>query len=784
MRRSQRYFLIEIALIVLFATAFCVFVIVWEDHLQQKESADLQRHAQVVENDLWKLDAEGPLVYLELAARLHNYKSLTVYDGISKPFVQVVGPDPSPMDQILIKSGLISHDLLQADIIYQGEHIGSMEAVHRHEQVYLYLYLLLVLVLVLLGTRFFLRSLEQTRERAKAEEQYRLLFERTGTAMAVIEADGSLSLVNRTFTQLAETDESNIIGQQFLAGVAETDKQRMQEYHQMRLRGEHAPDSYEFRFRSSNNNEGYALANLTFLPDSGKTLASIINITERKQAEQALSRYQQELERLVDERTRDLAVAKEDAESASRVKGNFLTNITHELRTPLNAILGFSEMLLNDSHLRNDLKEKIGIINRSGKRLLSMINQVLDLTKIDSGQLASEEKPCDLSAMLRDLGKEILLRAEAAQLEFTQELDPGLPHFIHTDCDKLRQILFNLLDNAVKFTREGSVTLRVCSEPFAHTPSRVNLLLVVEDTGQGLDPEQLENICKPFVQERQALIGQDGMGIGLTITQSYVELLDGKMTVESTPGQGSLFRLVLPVTLAEPLRSGDLEDAHSEVLEVEPDQPQWRILVVEDNPDNRLLLGGLLQQAGFKIHQTENGEQAVEVFRVWQPHLIWMNMHMPVLDGFQTTARIRGMPGGDTVKIIALTTRAFAHEREAILQAGCDDVLYKPLQSHAVFEIMAQQLGVQYLYKQALAQQEPESNQVITSEMLNKLPQAQRDSLAVAVERLDMEAMVELIRDIDGVDPEIATGLQALVDNYSYDRILKLLTEANSQDEQ
>ncbi|MCU7928984.1 MAG: response regulator [Candidatus Thiodiazotropha sp. (ex Dulcina madagascariensis)] len=525
---------------------------------------------------------------------------------------------------------------------------------------------------------------------------------------------------------------------------------------------------------------------LEFQPIEGvvKKLANDVLLRLRE-----LDDHRKHLETEVAERTRDLRVARDEAEAArtkaevaNQAKSIFLANMSHELRTPLNAILGFSEMLGRGRDTTTDQQEKLGIINRSGEHLLAMINDVLDLSKIEAGRIELEPEAFDLPWMLQDIGRMFEMRAAKAELRFELELDPALARYVKTDAGKLRQILINLLGNAVKFTREGEFALRARTLPVADDPLMVTLQLEVEDNGPGIEPEQLKCIFEPFVQAQAGRSAPQGTGLGLAITKTFIELMGGEISVESKLGEGSLFRVELPTPLADALEAGGVEAAKPVVLGLESGQTAWRILVAEDNVENRLLLSSLLRQAGFDIREAENGEQAITLFEQWQPHFIWMDMRMPVMDGYEAAAKIRSLPGGDEVKIVAITASSFKEQRKTILESGCNDVVHKPFKRYEIFDAMADQLGVRYTYEEAVAELVSALIEV-SAEAVAALPKELLEKLRIAARSLSNEAFEAALIPVREHNPDLAEGLSALAREFRFDRILELLGDKGKSDE-
>ncbi|MES9964899.1 MAG: ATP-binding protein [Candidatus Sedimenticola sp. 20ELBAFRAG] len=475
---------------------------------------------------------------------------------------------------------------------------------------------------------------------------------------------------------------------------------------------------------------------------------------------------------------RDLLESKRKAEEASLAKSMFLANMSHELRTPLNAILGFSEMVYRDAGLPDATRGKLEIINRSGEHLLAMVNDVLDLAKIEAGNIELETEVFDLPQLLDGIGRMFEGRAEQARLQFRLQRAPELSCYVSSDAGKLRQILINLLGNAVKFTPSGAVVLRASTQPLPERADMIQLSLVVEDSGIGIDKQQLPHIFEPFIQAGHSPAKAKGTGLGLAITRSFVESLDGSIVLDSELGKGTRVEVTLPMALADADAMIEPRAPRVKVLGLAPGQPAWRVLVVEDDLENRLLLTELLSTAGFELREAEDGRQAVELFEQWQPHLIWMDMRMPVMDGYEATRRIRQLPGGDKIKILALTASAFKEQHDKIINVGCNEVLHKPFRAEQIFEAMGAQLGVRYHYEEE--EDEPSASEVtkLTPEMLATLPKDQRNALKAAMQSLRLKDIRAVMEQIRGQDADIANALEKLLAVYNYKEITVLMEKA------
>jgi PAS domain S-box-containing protein len=498
-------------------------------------------------------------------------------------------------------------------------------------------------------------------------------------------------------------------------------------------------------------------------------VALAYDLTERKKAEEQLERYKDELEHTVLQRTHELMLARDSAEAANKAKSVFLANMSHELRTPLNAILGFSALIGRDSELSVSQRQYVEIINRSGEHLLALINDVLEIAKIEAGKLQLEIAPFDFGGMVHDIADMMRLRAKSKGLELKLDMSAECPRYLKGDEARLRQILINLVGNAVKFTTSGNVTIRFGTQLREH----LYLLIEVEDSGPGISEDDQRHLFKPFVQLAETG-DQQGTGLGLSITKQFVELMKGKISVESSPGSGSLFRVELPIELtgSTDVVSSDIKSL-GEIIGLAPGQPDYRILIAEDQQENQLLLQHLMCEIGFEVKLVSNGKACVECFQKWLPDLIWMDMRMPVMGGEDATRQIRNLPGGEKVKIIAVTASAFKEEQQEMLAAGLDDFVRKPFHAREIYDCLARHLGLVFQYR---SETEKEAAPVVVvSKILSGLPEYLRNDLSDALTLLDSEKIAAVIKDITIIDAELGSTLKQMSEDFDYQTILNAL---------
>jgi len=584
------------------------------------------------------------------------------------------------------------------------------------------------------------------------------------------------------------------------------------------------PGDYTFRVRGTNsdgvwNEQGTSLR-ITITPPFWQTwwfrLAAAVSVAAIVAGGVALrvrgiEARRRELEREVAERTRQLREtmaelerskeaaerARQAAEGANRAKSVFLANMSHELRTPLNAILGFTQLIRRDPTLSADHQENLDIVARSSDHLLGLINDVLDVSKIEAGRTTLKTGRFDLHAMLDGLAEMFRLRAAEKGLRLWCERGPHVPRFVEGDEGKLRQVLMNLLGNAVKFTEHGRIALRVTvgdrKEPEIPLgpnggPPGWRLWFEVEDTGPGIAPEALEAIFEPFVQASSGGDPQEGTGLGLSISREFVRLMGGELTVQSEVGRGSTFRFDIGVDPASNL-DGTRGEPAPRVIGLAPGQPIYRLLVVDDKMANRRLLVKLLEPLGFEVREASDGQQALNVWETWGPHLIWMDMRMPVMDGYEATRRIKATLKGQATVIIAVTASALEEDRELILSEGCDGYVRKPFREEEIFDVLERHLGVRLRAEAewlGASGGESETGEAAVSESrlddaeealavrLAALPPAAETGLERAATVGDLDQIRASVDAISELDAELGARLAGLAGQFAHDAILRI----------
>lgn len=511
-----------------------------------------------------------------------------------------------------------------------------------------------------------------------------------------------------------------------------------------------------------------------------------------------------------------LKISKNKAEAANQAKSSFLAHMSHELRTPLNAILGFSQLLARDKNLTSEQKHTLSAISRSGSHLLNLINDVLEVSKIEAGKVSLHPENCNLLQLLDSLQEMFALKAKYKRLDLNINKSSKLPLFIRVDESRLRQVLINLLTNALKFTEFGSVTLRVNTQPIplpeesdTHSvsdPSQPSLSLCfeVEDTGVGIDENELANLFDAFTQTSSGYQSQERTGLGLAICRHFVNLMQGDIQIKSRREQGTTVFFQIPVLIP---KTNMVEELSSpQVIGLASDQSSIRMLIVEDNLDNLQILNRLMTDVGFEVQTVENGEAAVNCWKVWHPHIIWMDWFMPVMNGYEATKAIRSLesqrryhmadvvsqsecsgnpsagskidvPDSRTI-IIAITASVFEDIQAECKEAGCDDFLSKPYQQTMLFDLLAKHLKLKFLYGDqgdAITSPDAHDPQLMSDQdtkfKLSQLSVEWLAQLQQAAIELDEEVVTQKLADIATDYPDLTTKLLKLFRAFQFDQI-------------
>ncbi len=639
------------------------------------------------------------------------------------------------------------------------------------------------------------REIEEARQRAErerskaerlrleselrsSERRYKMLFDSFADALLILDLDGRIVDVNETTCRQLHKSRSDLLHRP----LASLDMSGI------------PPDVYVARLDAVRG-FGHASFELLYIcPDhtrlvfdtslriieygSGTAILVVAReVSEHKRVGDELRELTAELEQRVATRTAELErsntaleEAKAEAERANRAKSLFLARMSHEIRTPLNAILGYSQLLLRDAFMAPQDREQLRTISRSGEHLLALINDILEMSKIEAGGAQLNTTTFDLGALVHDIAAMFRLRAQNKGLSLSVHLDNALPPAVVADESKLRQIFINLLGNAVKFTQFGQIAWQVRTQA-----SR--LLITVEDTGPGIDPADMRRLFEKFSQTSLG-VRAGGTGLGLAISREFARLMGGEISVDSQPGKGSCFHVDVPFV------EGSLTDLATRtngrrVATIKPGSGPWRVLVVDDQDDSRALLVKILSSVGFQTYEATDGAQAVASFEEIRPHAVLMDLRMPAMDGFETTRRIKQSTLGATTPILAVTASTFEDDRRRALDGNMDDFIAKPFHDTEVLETLAARLGIEYLYMDNVRTPTPAllpiAPDASSNESLSRVSSQLLDELRSATVAAEYDRALELVGDLAATVPATAEQLRRLVHSFDYQGVIDRL---------
>jgi PAS domain S-box-containing protein len=612
------------------------------------------------------------------------------------------------------------------------------------------------------------RVLERTRDLAQSEEKYRVLFESSRDAIITTNASGRCLDCNPAAVRMFGC----------------VDKKALIEVGLIRLSPEHQPDGRrsadcfrdvvkralslgsnytDWQHRRVDGTVFPAEVSLSLAHLHGRAVIHGIvrDVSERKRAEA------------------ELRQAMTAADAANQAKSRFLANMSHEIRTPMNAILGFAQLMQRDPAITARHRQQLGTINSSGEHLLRLINDILDMSKIEAGRMQVVLADCDFCALLEEIEAMFRVTADEKGLRFEVRHAPDLPQCLHTDAGKVRQVFLNMLSNAFKFTTQGTVRVDAFVEPVAASePNSTRVRIEVTDTGVGIAPEEIARVFQPFEQTSSGRHKGGGTGLGMAISRQLAQMLGGDLTLTSELGAGSAFRFQFVATQVGTDRPATAPVAPpAPVRGLKSKGPPPTVLVADDNESNRTALRSLLEEVGFVVCEAGNGAEAVSACAREHPALVLMDWRMPGLDGLAATRALRSAPGSQQPRVLLISAHVLAQPSEEWRSAGADGFVAKPYRQEDLLAQIASLLGIEYVYETAATAPSAVSPASLR-EAAVRLPSALRADLIGAAESGDVARLRTLITlDLEALDPTLAEAMNQWVARYDHQAVLRALGE-------
>ena len=468
----------------------------------------------------------------------------------------------------------------------------------------------------------------------------------------------------------------------------------------------------------------------------------------------------------------------EVAESANRSKSIFLANMSHELRTPLNAIIGFSQILTSISTLSEKDKENVDIIAKSGEHLLNVINQILDLSKIESGKIDLSEKAFDVHKMLQDVKNLFVIKAHDKNINFLIHFNNEIPQVIISDEIKLKQVLINLINNSIKFTKVGSVEIVIFTSNETINTEQFDLNFEIRDTGMGIAPDEMDKLFNAYEQTESGKKSNEGTGLGLPISKKFIEMMGGNIRVESIIGQGSVFKFFIKTRKSNEHLEAKKEVSNQKVIGIKNAQKNYNLMIVDDNFINRQLIIKILKPLNFVITEAGDGAEALKKVTENPPDLIWMDIQMPVMDGREATRKIRTLEISKSIKIIALTANAYDEEKQEILLNGFDGFISKPFKNIDIYTALSNFLNIEFIYDENLSKDSSGKRNSHFNYRMDYFENADKDWLAKfsrSLEACNFDEMMQLVDNQTFLSPEMSEEVKLIIHDFDYEKLEGML---------